>query len=407
MMEHLEPAPPDSIFGLNDQFLRDSNPDKINLTVGVYQDEHGRTPIMRCISLASQRLLDTETTKDYLSMDGLAEYNRAVAELVLGAELCRREGAHTATLQTLGGTGALRLSADLLAKSLGHTKIWCSDPTWPNHLGIFRAAGLNPQTYRYLNPRGTALDFSGMMEDLQGVPAGSPYLVHAVCHNPSGIDLSSAQWEELADLAANRRLITVFDFAYQGLGESVEQDAGPIRLFCERRLPLFVCNSFSKNMGLYGERVGGCTVFAPGQPTAATLLSHLKLHARCSYSNPVRHGAQLVAMVLNNSDLRESWLSELNGMRRRLKHLRELWIATLRDVAPGLEFNHILSQRGMFSYSGLSPQQVQSLREEYSIYALNNGRVNIAGIRHDNIGRLCAAIANVCQASAAHSRSMA
>ncbi len=406
MFDHLEPAPADSIFGMNEQFLRDPNPNKINLTVGVYQDELGHTPILGCIHEAESRLLSTETTKDYLSMDGLADFNHAVAELVLGANNPLVKSPSVATLQTLGGTGALRLTADLLAKSLGHSKIWCSDPTWPNHLGIFRAAGLNPQTYRYLDSRGTGLDFAGMMGDLQQVPEGSAFLVHTVCHNPTGVDLSSPQWEELAELVAKHRLITVFDFAYQGLGESIERDAWPIRLFCERRLPLFICNSFSKNMGLYGERIGGCTVVVEGKSTAATLLSHLKLHARCSYSNPVRHGAQLAAMVLGSPDLQSAWVAELNGMRVRLEHLRELWIATLREIAPSLDFGFIQLQRGMFSYSGLSPQQVQVLREKYSIYALNNGRVNIAGIRADNVERLCAAIADACGIPE-HSRSLA
>jgi aspartate aminotransferase len=406
MFEELEPAPADSIFGLNEQYLRDGHPHKINLTVGVYQDEQGQTPILKCVRDAEQRLVRTESTKDYLSMNGLAEYNRAVADLVLGNDRSGIESDSTATLQTLGGTGALRLTADFLASSLNLRHIWLSDPTWPNHLGIFRAAGLTPQTYRYLDPRGTALDFSGMMEDLQQIPAGSPVLLHAVCHNPTGFDLSPPQWEELAELIAKHRLITVLDFAYQGLGESIEGDAGPIRLFCERRLPMFVCSSFSKNMGLYGERVGACSIVLPAERTAAAVLSHLKLHARCSYSNPVRHGASLAALVLTQPKLRAAWIAELNAMRVRLQQLRELWLRTLRQMAPSLEFDFIQTQRGMFSYSGLDARQVQQLREKYSIYALQNGRVNIAGIRPDNVERLCTAIADVCGA-AVHSRSSA
>ncbi len=406
MFDKLEPAPADSIFGLNEQFLRDPNPDKINLTVGVYQDEHGHTPIMRSVHAAEQRLLKTETTKDYLSMDGLAEYNRAIADLVLGANSRVIKSRSSATLQTLGGTGALRLTADLLAKSLNHSNIWHSNPTWPNHLGIFRAAGLNPQPYRYLDAQGKGLDFSSMMGDLQQIPEGSAFLVHAVCHNPTGFDLSRPHWEELAELVAKRRLITVFDFAYQGLGESIEHDAWPIALFCESNLPLFICNSFSKNMGLYGERVGGCTVVVDAESKAATLLSHLKLHARCSYSNPVRHGAQLAAMVLGSADLRATWVSEVNAMRVRLEQLRELLFEALRETAPQLDFGFVQSQRGMFSYSGLTAPQIQKLREKYSIYALTNGRINIAGVRPDNVDRLCRAIADVCGVNAP-SRSLA
>lgn len=402
MFEHLEPAPPDSIFGLNDLYLRDPHPQKINLTVGVYQDESGKTPILQSVQEAGARLAQRETTKDYLAMGGLAEYNSAVAELVLGRELASSD--RVVALQTLGGTGALRLSADLLARSLGHTRIWHSDPTWANHTGIFRAAGLTPVAYRYVQARGTQLDFTGMMDDLQRIPLESALLVHAVCHNPTGFDLNRAQWEQLAELVRERRLVTVFDFAYQGWGDSLERDAWPIRHFCSLDLPLFVCSSFSKNMGLYGERMGCCLFMGPTAAAGQSVLSHLKLHARCSYSNPVRHGAYLAATVLNSPDLRVQWENELNGMRMRLRQLRELWLEAMREFSPHLDFDFVLQQRGMFSYSGLDAQQIQTLREKYSIYALSNGRVNIAGIRPNNVERLCTAIAEVC-GQLAHSRS--
>lgn len=402
MFEHLEKAPPDSIFGLNDLFLRDKNPHKINLTVGVYQDESGETPILQCIQQASSRVSAAETTKDYLSMDGLTEYNRAVAELVFGPELASRDC--VASLQTLGGTGALRLTTDLLAKSIGHERIWHSEPTWTNHLGIFRAAGLTPVPYRYLTPRGTGIDFGAMLEDVQKIPEESALLVHTVCHNPTGFDLDSSQWEQLAEVVRRRRLLTVFDFAYQGWGDSLERDAWPIRHFCSLGLPVFVCSSFSKNMGLYGERVGCCSFMVSDAASARSVLSHLKLHARCSYSNPVRHGAYLASTVLNSPDLRTQWVTELNAMRVRLRQLRELWLESMRETAPHLDFDFVLSQRGMFSYSGLESRQIQILREKYSIYALNNGRINIAGIRPENVERLCTAIAEVCE-QLAHSRS--
>jgi aspartate/tyrosine/aromatic aminotransferase len=395
MFEQLQHAPADAIFGLNEQFLRDPNPDKINLTVGVYQDEHGQTPILECVREAERRLFASEATKDYLSMGGLSEFNQAVSKLVLKSSHSAGEARASATLQTLGGTGALRLTGDLLARSLDHKSIWYSEPTWPNHLGIFRAAGLNPIPYRYLDPRGGGLDFSGMLEDLQRIPRGSAFVVHTVCHNPTGFDLSHAQWEELAELASQRNLIAVFDFAYQGLADSMEEDAWPIALFSERGQPYVVCSSFSKNMGLYGERVGACTIVVDSDRTAATLLSHVKYHARCSYSNPVRHGAQLAALVLNSADLRAKWLAEVQTIRERLKRLRELLVETLHEIAPRIDASHIPVQRGMFSYSGLSEAQVIALREEFSIYALNNGRINIAGIRPENVERLCRAIASV------------
>jgi aspartate/tyrosine/aromatic aminotransferase len=289
------------------------------------------------------------------------------------------------------------LTADVLAKSLGHVRIWHSNPTWPNHLGIFRAAGLTPVPYRYLTERETMLDFSAMVEDWEKIPEGSAVLVHTVCHNPTGFDLGRPHWEQLAELVARRRLITVFDFAYQGWSDSLERDAWPIRHFCSLGLPLFVCNSFSKNMGLYGERVGCCTLMAPTPSSARSLLSHLKLHARCSYSNPVRHGAHLAAHVLTDPALRSLWNDELNAMRLRLTQLRELWLETMREVSPHLDFDFVLHQRGMFSYSGLDAQQIEVLREKYSIYALNNGRINIAGIRPHNVERLCTAVADVCE----------
>jgi aspartate/tyrosine/aromatic aminotransferase len=399
MFDDLTPAPADSIFGLNDLFLRDTNPDKINLTVGVYQNEHGRTPILDCVRDAESALLASETTKDYLSMDGWPDFNRAVADLVLssGGDPVRTAG--TATIQTLGGTGALRLTADLLADSLGHRSIWHSDPTWPNHLAIFHAAGLEPVPFRYLDASATGLDFAGMVADLRRIPDGSPVLLHTVCHNPTGIDLSDEQWEELVDVLLAKRLIAVLDFAYQGFGTSVERDAWPVTLLARQGVPLFVCSSFSKNMGLYGERVGACTVIVDDDLTAANLLSHLKAHARCSYSNPVRHGPQLAALVLGNASRRAAWLRELDGMRVRLAELRRLWIETLHDIAPHLDFRFILEQRGMFSYTGLDPSQVQMLRDRFSVYALNNGRINVAGIRPENVERLCVALGEVCNAN--------
>lgn len=395
MFSHVQPAPPDSIFGLNDQFLRDPHPHKINLTVGVYQDEHGRTPVVAAIKRAEARLLESETTKDYVSMDGWAEFNSGVAELVLGPKNPAYLAGRYTTLQTLGGTGALRLSADLLATTLGQVRIAHSAPTWPNHLGIFRAAGLEPQPYRYFDPRVNDLDFAGMRDDLRELPEGTPVLLHTVCHNPTGFDLELEQWEVLAELFESKRFIALFDFAYQGFDRSVDADREPIEMFCERNIPLLICSSFSKNMGLYGERVGACTVVAPNAAQAAALHSHLKLHARCSYSNPVRHGAQLAAAVLHDDQLRHDWLCELDRMREQIDEQRGLLLRHLRDKAPHMNFEFLGKQRGMFGFSGLNPDQARILREQYSIYMLGNGRINIAGIHPHNVERLVEAIAAV------------
>ncbi len=395
MFPHLQPAPADSIFGLNDRFIRDPNSQKINLTVGVYQDENGNTPILPAVKLAERQLLGCESTKDYLSMDGLDEFNSAVSALVLGEDLAAYREHRFATLQTLGGTGALRLTADLLVASLGCTVAAICEPTWPNHVGIFHAAGLELRSYRYFDPRTNDLDFDGMIDDLGETPVGTPVLLHTVCHNPTGFDLDSTQWRELVALFAEREFIAVFDFAYQGFDRSIEEDRNPIRLFCDGSIPLFVCNSFSKNMGLYGERVGACTIVADSQETADTLKSHLKHHARCSYSNPVRHGAQIAARVLNDSQLRSDWIADLNHMRRRIDRQRRLLLSTLQDKMPQSNFEFLARQRGMFGFSGLGHEEVRRLRDEYSIYMLNNGRINIAGIHEGNVERLCDAIARV------------
>ena len=395
MFSDLQAAPPDSIFGLNDQFLRDPHPHKINLTVGVYQDEQGKTPVVAAIKRAERRLLESEATKDYVPMDGWAEFNSGVAALVLGTKNRVYQERRYLTLQTLGGTGALRLSADLLAGTLGHTTIAHSAPTWPNHLGIFRAAGLEPKPYRYFEPRANDLDFPGMLEDLRAYPAGAAVLLHTVCHNPTGFDLEPEHWEVLAELFEAKRFIGVLDFAYQGFDRSVDADREPIELFCERNIPLLICSSFSKNMGLYGERVGACTVVAPTAAQAAALNSHLKLHARCSYSNPVRHGAQLAAAVLHDPQLRQEWLAELDRMREQIDEQRALLLRHLREKAPHRNFEFLAKQRGMFGFSGLHAEQARVLREQFSIYMLGNGRINIAGVHPHNVERLVDAIAAV------------
>ncbi len=402
MFSKLQPAPPDSIFGLNDQFLRDPHPHKINLTVGVYQDEHGKTPVVAAIHRAERRLLETEITKDYVAMDGWAAFNAGVAELVLGTKNPAFAARRFKTLQTLGGTGALRLSADLLAVTLGHQRIAHSNPTWSNHFGIFRAAGLEPQPYRYFDPRANDLDFSGMLADLRALPDATPVLLHTVCHNPTGFDLEPEHWEALAGLFESKRFVAVFDFAYQGFDRSVDADREPIELFCEREIPLLICSSFSKNMGLYGERVGACTVVAPTPEQAAALHSHLKLHARCSYSNPVRHGAQLAASVLQDAALRQEWLIELDRMREQIDEQRGLLLRHLREKAPQMNFEFLAKQRGMFGFSGLNPEQTRILREQYSIYMLGNGRINIAGVHPHNVERLVDAIAAVTSVPVAH-----
>ena len=391
MFETAPLNPPDAIFGLMEEFKKDSNPDKINLTVGVYRDEAGTTPVMKAVRQAEQILLDAAGSKGYLPIDGATDYNAAVGKLILG----ENSSAQIATAQTPGGTVSLRLAGELVKRVFNVDTIWMSNPTWANHPQIYTAAGLNLKKYEYLDDAGTGLGFEKVLSSLAEAKAGEAILLHTVCHNPTGVDPTPDQWKELLTLVADKKLIPIFDFAYQGFGESLEADAFPIRHFIEAGNDAIVCNSFSKNFGLYAERVGGISAIAQSSDVANAMRSQIKSTIRTMYSNPPLHGGAIVQTVLTDAGLRSTWETELAEIRNRILDLRGKFVDKMQSLAPDRDFGYIKQQRGMFSYSGLRADQVARLKAKHSIYALGSGRINIAGINSGNMDRLCEAIASV------------
>ena len=397
MFESTPVNPPDAIFGLTEEFKRDPNPDKINLTVGMYQDESGNIPVMNCVHLALQRLLETKVSYAYLPIDGLVPYNRLIPELILGETHSAIADQRVQSAQTPGGTAALRIAGELLRNVYAVPRVWISDPTWANHPQIFRAAGLEVCQYDYLDSSRTALDFERFTASLAAIPEHDAVVLHAVCHNPTGVDPTNEQWRELLEIIRKQKLIPIFDFAYQGFGEGIDADARAVREFCQMDAEALVCNSFSKNFNLYGERVGGITAVT-GTPAAAdAMLSQIKLIIRTMYSNPPTHGATIVSSVLSDEAMRKIWVQELDEMRIRITRLREDFVAAMGERVPDIDFHHINKQRGMFSYSGISGEAVDRLKNEYSIYLLKSGRINVAGINAKNLDRLSDSVASVLQ----------
>ena len=396
MFETLEMAPPDAILGLTEAFNKDPNPNKINLSVGVYQDADGKTPILKSVKEAERRLLDGETSKSYLPMHGIPEYGRYVRELLFGANHEILASGRSVTLQTPGGTGALRVAVDLLKRKFPGSGFWHSKPTWVNHPQIFQAADRRVEVYDYIDKAGTGLAFDAMIASLNKIPAGDVVLLHAGCHNPTGIDPERKQWRQIADIIQQRRLLPLVDFAYQGFGDGLEEDAIGLRELCRPGLELLVCSSFSKNFGLYCERVGALTLVASTSDAAQAALSHAKISVRVNYSNPPKHGAAIVAAILGDAELRPRWEKEVAEMRERIHSMRRLFVETMKKKSPGHDFSFIGRQRGMFSYTGLKSVQVDELRSKYSIYVVGSGgRINVAGMTKANMDRLCEAVASV------------
>lgn len=400
MFETLDTAPPDAILGLNEAFQKDPNPHKINLTVGVYKDARGATPVLACVKEAERRLLEGEATKGYLGIDGLPEFDRLAQELLFAPD--QAGAAHeivasgrAATVQTPGGTGALRVAADLLARKFPGVRVWASTPTWANHPAVFSAAGLKVPRYEYLDAAGTGLDFEAMLRGLNAIPRGDVVLLHACCHNPTGVDPTAEQWQEIARVIDERGLLPLLDFAYHGFGRGLTEDAVGLMCLAKPGKELLVCSSFSKNFGLYGERVGALTIVAGSKDAAAAALSHAKVCVRVNYSNPPKHGAATVATVLADAALHKQWEAELAGMRERISSMRSLFVQTMADKAPGIDFSFITRQCGMFSYSGLNRMQVDRLRNEHSIYVVGDGRMNVAGMNEAGMDYLCTSIAAV------------
>jgi aspartate aminotransferase len=388
-------APDDAILGLNEAFARDPNPEKINLSVGVFKDATGQTPILRSVKQAEARILENEQTKTYLGIQGSDEYGRAVQELLFGPNHPVVTAGRTAAVHTPGGTGALRVAADFLKKLFPASKVWLSEPTWPNHPSVFQAAGLQVGTYPYFDAAGNTLAFERMMAALGNIPSGDVVLLHGCCHNPTGVDPTSDQWRQIAEVVARRGLVPFVDFAYQGLAEGIREDAAGVAALTRTGCDLLVASSFSKNFGLYSERVGALTVVCGTDAAAAAVMSQLKVCIRTSYSNPPAHGAEIVTTILGDPQLRRMWEDEVRNIRERINGMRSLFVRTLAEVGIQRDFSFIARQRGMFSFSGLTPEQVRRLRDEHAIYIVGSGRINVAGMTPDNVRPLCTAIADV------------
>ena len=396
MFDALPLAPPDPILGLTEAFKTDPNPNKISLSAGVYKDEQGNTPILACVKEAERRILASENSKNYLAIEGHAEFDARVKELVFGAGHEVIASKRAVTAQTPGGTGALRVAADFLKKHFPQAKVWVSKPTWANHPAIFSAAGQQVEPYPYLDASGRGLDFAAVVDALKRIPQGDVVLLHACCHNPSGIDPGLEQWRQIAAVVHERGLLPLVDFAYQGFGDGLVEDAASVRELAQPGKELIVFSSFSKNFGLYGERVGALTLVAGSREAAERALSQIRVSIRTSYSNPPTHGASIVAAVLGDPQLRRQWEQELAAMRDRIQEMRRLFVETMRRKAPGHDFTFMIGQKGMFSFLGLTNLQVDELRSKYSIYVVSNGgRINVAGMTPQNMEPLCTAIAAV------------
>lgn len=395
MFDTISKAPPDAILGLTEAFKSDPNPAKINLGVGVYKDDSGSTPILHCVKEAEQRLAQEETTKTYLPMGGSPAYAELVQQLIFGEDHSLLGSGRACTAHTPGGTGGLRIGADSIRLFSPDAALWLSKPTWANHRGIFGAAGFTINEYPYYNSETHDVDFDGMREVLAKVPGGDIVLLHVCCHNPTGVDLSGSQWGEIAAIASKRGWIPFLDFAYQGFGDGVREDAAAVRAFADAGVEMYVASSFSKNFGLYCERTGALTLVAHGADAAAAAFSHVKLVIRQNYSNPPAHGGAIVITVLQDESLRRLWLDEVAAMRDRIRATRSMLVRELKDRGVERDFSFIERQRGMFSFSGLRDDQVDRLREEKSIYIVKGGRINVAGITTRNIGYLCDALAEM------------
>ncbi len=405
MFESVSKNPPDAVFGLNEDFKKDSRLEKVNLTVGVYKNDAGHTPLMRCVGRAERRLVESAEPKSYLPIDGMPGYNALIGNLILGDDLfpvkdlgpvekTSGKPVRCCTAQTPGGTAALRVAGELL-RTMGVSTIRISDPTWANHKNIFAAAELEVASYDYLGESGTGLDFDRMMNSLAQAERGEAMLLHTVCHNPTGVDLGASEWTAVSKFASEREVFPVFDFAYQGFGSGADADAAPIRNHASAGHEAIICNSFSKNFGLYGERVGGITAVCKTQDQSEAVLSQIKSIIRRTWSNPPTHGAAIVRTVLGDPELRELWRVELEEMRERIRSMRAAFVEAVNRVTPDRDLSYINSQVGMFSYSGLGKEQVAQLKDEFGIYALGTGRINICGLNSANLDYVSNAIGSV------------
>ena len=385
-------APPDPILSLTGAFKADPNPEKINLSVGVFVNDHGVTPILETVRSAEKRLAETGKTKSYLPITGTPQYASLTQQLCFGEASATCLSNRVITADTPGGTGALRVAGDFIKNNLITGAVWLSDPTWANHKGIFSAAGFETKIYSYFDSSSFSLDYGAFVESLNGIPYGDLVVLHACCHNPTGADLGPEQWDEVASIASDRGWIPLLDFAYQGFGSDIDQDAyGPRRL-AEAGLPLFVCQSFSKNFGLYQERVGALHVLTNGGDEAERVASQVKLSVRTNYSNPPAHGGAIVETILSDEATRKKWIAELASMRDRIHNVRHQFVSALSDAGVSRDFSFLISQKGMFSFTGLTKEQARKLRADCSIYIVDSGRINVAGLTSENLSRVARAL---------------
>jgi aromatic-amino-acid transaminase len=391
----VEMAPRDPILGLNEQFAADPNPAKVNLGVGVYFDDEGKLPLLKCVAAAEQQLLEAKKPRGYLPIDGIAAYDKAVQGLVFGADSDAVKGARVATVQALGGTGGLKIGADFLKRVNPTAKVLISDPSWENHRALFTNAGFEVGTYPYYDADQRGIRFDDMLAALRGAAKGTVVVLHACCHNPTGYDITAEQWTQVVGAVKEAGLVAFLDMAYQGFGEGIAEDGAVIQQFLAAGIDFFVSTSFSKSFSLYGERVGALSVVCDSADEAARVLSQLKIVIRTNYSNPPTFGAQVVATVLTTPSLRAQWEEELAGMRQRIKLMRSLLVEKLQAAGMKADLSYIVRQKGMFSYSGLGKEQMQRLRSEFGIYGVDSGRICVAALNSRNIDAVANAIAKV------------
>ncbi len=396
MFQNVDAYAGDPILSLMETFQQDTRAEKVNLSIGLYYDEQAIIPRLEAVQQAETRLQNQpQKASLYLPMEGFAPYRSAVQQLLFGENHPALNAGRIATIQTLGGSGALKVGADFLKRYFPDSEVWVSDPTWENHIAIFAGAGFNVHTYPYFDEATRGVNFDAMLSSLKQLPACSIVLLHPCCHNPTGADLTHAQWDEVIEVLIARDLIPFLDIAYQGFGAGIEDDAYAIRAIASTGLPALVSNSFSKIFSLYGERVGGLSIVCEDAEAAGRVLGQLKATVRRNYSSPPNFGAQVVSLVLNDPELNALWRAEVEAMRTRISEMRQALVNVLKAALPEHDFNYLLTQRGMFSYTGFSPAQVEALREAYGVYLIASGRVCVAGLNHGNIDRVASAFAAV------------
>jgi aromatic-amino-acid transaminase len=388
-------APADPILGLTEAFVADKNPNKVNLGVGVYQDGKGKVPVLSVVREAERRWYEKEDSKAYLPIDGLATYRQEVQNLLFGRDSDLVKSGRVVTAQALGGTGALKLGADFLKRFLPQSDLYISKPSWENHRALFEAAGFTVKEYPYYEPETHGLDFEGMKAALAKLPENAIVLLHACCHNPTGVDLTASQWQEVVEISKARKLVPFIDFAYQGFGDGIEEDAVAVRAFSAAGIPFLIASSFSKSFSLYRERVGAVCFVTKDADEAKRVTSQLKRVVRTNYSNPSSHGGQIVALVLSDSELRARWEVELAEMRLRIQSMRKLFVQKLAERGIKRDFSFIAQQKGMFSFSGIELEAVRRLRSDFGIYIVDSGRICVAAMNENNLGPVTEAIAKV------------